>query len=458
MTRLDSMPFPELNKLYKKSALLYHLGVLFFVVFVLSMISYLIQFVSGEFPRGEMLTFYIGYYSVPVIGFALGYIFMFVRIREARIFIYIWSAFSFLLLLSICCVSTIKLWGSPIACIVTIVFLLICLSIVIGVFNAARSDCLFGRESFTHKQIVVARKNKKLNIPFSDEQLQRKDPNNILVALSIVLAYASEFFIVISIVMLLVALGAGNQYANVDPNMQICLRVAENGDAKAQYILGEALFEGNGIEKNRKEAIKWFQKAAEQGNANAQFALGNCFFNGFEVEKNEKEAVKWFQKAAEQGFSTAQYMLGNCYASGIGVPEDVEEGLKWLKKAADQGDGNALCSLGLFYIGGIGLTQDITRGVELLQKSAEKGNADAQYFLGECLFSGNGIKENKTEAFKLFCLAAEQGNVNAQAAVGNCYLLGLGVVQNEAEGIRWLRMAALQGQDDAKETLKSLGL
>ena len=35
--------------------------------------------------------------------------------------------------------------------------------------------------------------------------------------------------------------------------------------------------------------------------------------NGEGVEQDFKEAVKWYQKAAEQGFAGAQYNLGAMY-------------------------------------------------------------------------------------------------------------------------------------------------
>ena len=45
--------------------------------------------------------------------------------------------------------------------------------------------------------------------------------------------------------------------------------------------------------------------AAEQGNAEAQFDLGNCYCKGEGVEQDKAEAVKWYRKAAEQDFDLA---------------------------------------------------------------------------------------------------------------------------------------------------------
>ena len=45
---------------------------------------------------------------------------------------------------------------------------------------------------------------------------------------------------------------------------------AERGDARAQYKLGSCYYNGQGVETNYTEAVKWFRKSAEKNNAMAQ--------------------------------------------------------------------------------------------------------------------------------------------------------------------------------------------
>ena len=47
--------------------------------------------------------------------------------------------------------------------------------------------------------------------------------------------------------------------------------------------------------------MKWYRKAAEQGDANAQLWIGYCYENGDGIVKDKAEAIKWYRKAAEQG-------------------------------------------------------------------------------------------------------------------------------------------------------------
>ena len=52
-------------------------------------------------------------------------------------------------------------------------------------------------------------------------------------------------------------------------------KMAEAGEALAQFSLGVMYDKGDGVLKDSAEAVKWYRKSAEQGNANAQNNLGN---------------------------------------------------------------------------------------------------------------------------------------------------------------------------------------
>lgn len=86
-------------------------------------------------------------------------------------------------------------------------------------------------------------------------------------------------------------------------------RAAENGDAEAQYKLGNAYLAGEEIENNPAEAARWYRRAADQGFASAQCDLGVLYSIGNGVQKNDAEAKSWFQKAAKQGNQTAAFNL-----------------------------------------------------------------------------------------------------------------------------------------------------
>ena len=106
-------------------------------------------------------------------------------------------------------------------------------------------------------------------------------------------------------------------------------KLAEAGDAEAQYSLGKMCAEGEGAPQDFAEAAKWFRKAAEQGHADAQAGLGSAYHRGLGVPEDEDEAMKWFRKAAERGHADSQVKLGFAYMNGKGVPKDDVEASAW---------------------------------------------------------------------------------------------------------------------------------
>ena len=69
--------------------------------------------------------------------------------------------------------------------------------------------------------------------------------------------------------------------------------LAEQGNAEAQYNIGQMYYKGKGALKDYKEAVKWYRKAAEQGSADAQHSLGYIYENKL---NNLCEAKYWYTK------------------------------------------------------------------------------------------------------------------------------------------------------------------
>jgi len=78
---------------------------------------------------------------------------------------------------------------------------------------------------------------------------------------------------------------------------------AAQGDPVRQYMIGE-IFTSRGLYADR-----WYEKAADQGHAKAQYMLGEMYYKGEGVPKALDKALEWFRKAADQGHFNAQAML-----------------------------------------------------------------------------------------------------------------------------------------------------
>ena len=77
--------------------------------------------------------------------------------------------------------------------------------------------------------------------------------------------------------------------------------LAEQGDAAAQYNLGEMYRRGDGVPQDFATAMKWYTLAAEQGNASAQYTLGLMYYNGDGVLQDYVYAQMWWNIAASLG-------------------------------------------------------------------------------------------------------------------------------------------------------------
>lgn len=152
------------------------------------------------------------------------------------------------------------------------------------------------------------------------------------------------------------------------PNIAALQRSAQAGDAKAQFDLAEAYFEGNGIPKDLATGIDWLRKSASQGYAGAEVTLGFLYQNGVQVPKDPHEAAKWYRKAARQSdkdpkhAAKAQSNLGTLAAQGVisvdeadwhaqepgepvqqvKTPEVKAPGVKTTDAKIDQGKGKAV--------------------------------------------------------------------------------------------------------------------
>lgn len=182
--------------------------------------------------------------------------------------------------------------------------------------------------------------------------------------------------------------------------------LAEQGDARAQYVLGFLYSEGTGVSQNHHKAMKWYRKAAEQDYALAQLMLGNVFFSGEGAPQNYVEGLKWFRLAANKGIADAQYALGTAYFAGEGVPQDDSKAVKWFGLAAKQGMAHAQRDLGFMYSMGLGVPQDKAKAVQWYRLAAEQGEPHAQYRLAGNYRSGIGVLQDYVQAHMWFNISA----------------------------------------------------
>ena len=120
--------------------------------------------------------------------------------------------------------------------------------------------------------------------------------------------------------------------------LELCLPLAEAGDATAQFCVARMYANGFGVMMDDAMALKWYGLAAKAGHAESQFNLGVMHANGWGVPMNDAEAARYYRQAAEQGFIQAMSSLAYVTYRGIGVAENLAEGYMWYDVAAKFGD------------------------------------------------------------------------------------------------------------------------
>jgi TPR repeat protein len=148
--------------------------------------------------------------------------------------------------------------------------------------------------------------------------------------------------------------------------------LSAQGDALAQFALGQMYRQGKGVPKDTKIALRWYRKSAKQENKFAQHILGFIYEKGISVPKNYNVAVKWFHKSAEQGYANAQYKLGLMYGKGQGVQKDLVLSYMWFSLSVKNGAENAKKNRDLVekYLS----RQEVTRAKQLTRKWEEGYN------------------------------------------------------------------------------------
>jgi TPR repeat protein len=112
--------------------------------------------------------------------------------------------------------------------------------------------------------------------------------------------------------------------------------------AGAFVALGTYLLDGinnSTVSANPEKAAELYLYAGSYfGDPNAQYSLAQLYLKGRGVDRDERQAARWFNLAAEKGHAGAQALLGTMLLNGQGVPRERARGLMWLMLAKEAAD------------------------------------------------------------------------------------------------------------------------
>ena len=230
---------------------------------------------------------------------------------------------------------------------------------------------------------------------------------------------------------------------------------AKKGDPNAQNTLAIRFFNGDGVSKDFKKALKFWHKAANQDQVHAQYYLGLIYYYGLERTKIDYvKALFWYKKAANRNDHEAQKNIGWMYYNGKGVNKDYLKSFRWYLKSANQGNVIAMLNIASSYFFGTGVERSYREALNWYKRAFKKGSPLAAYHIGAIYQNGYGVKANETEAIRWYMESARMGEIKAQLILGKIFEHKMKKYFEQAK--YWFSQAAERGDQQAKMHLGTL--
>jgi TPR repeat protein len=257
------------------------------------------------------------------------------------------------------------------------------------------------------------------------------------------------------------------------------------GDLKAAWELACHLRDGEGVDADALEAVRWMARAAgvrEPGDApgtaspeglpEAMRELATMLRGDTPgIAADPAAARAWLLHAVANGGAddpATQAQLGFALYEGVGGERDLEAGLRHYELAAQRGSAMALFNLGIAHKLGEHGERDLARAIDCFRRAEEAGDADAALQLGVTLrahalaLAEQGHAQADVDALHAEALYALQKLAQdddkclqgwACHELGLMRLQGQGAPRDAAAAERWLLTgAALDDCDDNRES------
>ncbi|MBW3761463.1 sel1 repeat family protein [Aeromonas jandaei] len=141
------------------------------------------------------------------------------------------------------------------------------------------------------------------------------------------------------------------------------------------------------------EATRIWSPLAEQGQPRAQALMGWSHEVGQGSEQDINRAITLYRQSAQAGDPFGQYRLADAYLRGAGVKRDLREAFHWMDLAARNGDVPAMLKVGVLHLMGASGRVDLSQGKQWLYQAAQKGNKLALHVLQQLALAEEGVSD-----------------------------------------------------------------
>lgn len=197
----------------------------------------------------------------------------------------------------------------------------------------------------------------------------------------------------------------------------------------------------------QEQLLDSLRDAAASGNRDAQYRLGMAYANGDGVGLDFRTAAEWMEKAARQGLTEAQRTLAWLHANGYGVDQSDADARRWFTVAAEAGDATAQCAVAAMHqFGRYDAEKDPEAAVYWYRRAAEQGYARAQFALGKLMAQGKLVEQDDEAAFRWLTLAILNGSEPAKKELS---LLTASLDEETLEAYKSRMLRSMQQQHPA---------
>ncbi len=288
----------------------------------------------------------------------------------------------------------------------------------------------------------------------------------------------------------------GSKDNDLKPDAKTIVPQAEQDNDVAVFFLARAYEEGRwGMQKNPKEAAKWYEKAfllnakseyfktayfdkaletgcvdaklydlqiklmsqelddpqaalqtfidaSKQGNPDASIELSTLYYHGsdfFGVERNIDKALEYGRLAEKQGSPAGTTLLAWCQMKGYGMEKNEKAGfevfLKEMNKKEPMHLPYLLHNMALFYATGFGVEKNLDKAEEYFNESAW---SDLNAYESVKYCTPFSWFEHHSELIVTAKALADRNNVNALYLLGKYYAEGILLPYNKEKALEYL--------------------
>ena len=273
---------------------------------------------------------------------------------------------------------------------------------------------------------------------------------------------------------------------------------AEEGNAEAQYRLGQKYYRGEGVPKDLAKAYACFTKAAARHYKGAMyirasdafhtpealFAIGQIYESGEGVGQDRDKALALYIRSAQKGYGEAVSKLKDIILTGdadalirIGqlpqkersLEEVFENAVRKYEQSAVHGDPEAQYVLGKWHDSPRMRGNDAAKAAGWFAEAARQGhagaldklimkaegsNAEAQFLLAGLYETGGAVPRDYGKAHAWYCRAGENGHAAGMYDCGRTHEKGLGTSQNYEQAMDCYEEAARNGDPEARKRIR----